>query len=204
MHTKNILSGGKPLNEAKKVLLMLHGRGATAHDILEVASLLKVKDFALLAPQATYHTWYPKSFLAKQESNQPWLDSAINLLNEIVDDVTGQGIPTENIYLLGFSQGACLTLEFAARNAMRYGGIVAFTGGLIGDVIRRENYYGDFQDTPFFLSSGNPDLHVPLQRVEESVCVLEKMNALVRVKIYENRPHCISKNEIDLVNKFIF
>ena len=204
MHKKNIHKAGKPLNETEKVLIMLHGRGATATDILGLSKLLNVKDFALLAPQATYNTWYPKSFLAKQESNEPWLSSALELLKEVVDDVTSQGIAAENIYFLGFSQGACLTLEFAARNAQRYGGIVAFTGGLIGDRIHPENYIGDFKETPIFLSSGNPDPHVPLQRIEESVCILEKMNAKVRMKIYENRPHSISKDEIDLANELIF
>lgn len=204
MHTKNIHTAGKPLREASKALIMLHGRGANAQDILGLASHLKVNDFALLAPQATYNTWYPKSFLAKQESNEPWLSSALELLKDVVNDVAAQGIAKENIYFLGFSQGACLTLEFVARNAEKYGGIVAFTGGLIGDRIRPENYFGDFKETPIFISSGNPDPHVPLQRVEESVCILEKMNAKVRMKIYENRPHTISQDEIDLANELIF
>ena len=204
MHSKNIHAAGKPLHEADKALIMLHGRGATAEDILGLAPHLWVNNFALLAPQATYNTWYPKSFLAKQESNGPWLGSALALLKEVVADVTAQGIAKENIYFLGFSQGACLTLEFVARNAEKYGGIAAFTGGLIGHRIRPENYFGDFRETPIFLSSGNPDPHVPLQRVEESVCVLEKMNAKVRMKIYENRPHSISQNEIDLANELIF
>lgn len=204
MHTKNIHNAGKPIDEAEKALILLHGRGANAEDILGLATHLKVKDFALLAPQATYNTWYPKSFLAKQESNEPWLGSALELLKEVLDDVVAQGIAKENIYFLGFSQGACLTLEFVARNAEKYGGIVAFTGGLIGDRIQPENYFGDFKETPIFLSSGNPDPHVPLQRVEESVCILEKMNARVRMKIYENRLHSISQDEIDLANEYIF
>lgn len=204
MHTKNILTGGKPIREAQKALIMLHGRGADARDILGLAAHLNVSDFALLAPQATQNTWYPYSFLAKPEQNEPWLVSALEMLKGLVKEVLEQGISQENIYFLGFSQGACLTLEFVTRNVDKYGGVVAFTGGLIGDKIYEENYSGDFKGTPIFLSTGNPDPHVPLERIEESVEILEKMNAKVQVKVYENRPHTISQEEIDLANEFVF
>lgn len=204
MHKKNIHTAGKPIKEGKKALIMLHGRGADARDILGLAAHLNVNDFAFFAPQATNNTWYPYSFLAKPEQNEPWLTSALDLLKELVDEVAEQGISEENIYFLGFSQGACLTLEFVTENAKKYGGIIAFTGGLIGDKIYEEHYAGDFQGTPIFLSSGNPDPHVPLERVENTVEILEKMNANVQVKIYENRPHTISQDEIELANKFVF
>lgn len=204
MHAINIHTAGKPIEEAKKALIMIHGRGANAPDILGLANHLNVADFALLAPQATNNTWYPYSFLAKPEQNEPWLSSALDLLKELVDEVVGKGISEENIYFLGFSQGACLTLEFTARNAKKYGGIVAFTGGLIGDKIYEENYSGDFEGTPVFLSTGNPDPHVPLERIEESKVILEKMNADLQVKVYENRPHTILQEEIDLANQLIF
>ena len=123
------------MKEAKKVLIMIHGRGANAKDILGLASHLNVSEYALLAPQATNNTWYPFSFMAVPEANEPWLSSALNLVKEVVDEVTEQGITTENIYFLGFSQGACLTLEFVTRHAKKWGGVVAFTGGLIGDQI---------------------------------------------------------------------
>ena len=204
MHSKNILSDGKSLKEAQKVLVMIHGRGANARDILGLASHLNVSEYALLAPQATNNTWYPYSFMAKPEQNEPWLSAALALLQDVVDDVTGQGIVAENIYFLGFSQGACLTLEFVARHAKKYGGVVAFTGGLIGDQLDLENYKGSFDRTPVFIGTGNPDPHVPLKRVEESQDILEKMDAKVTVQVHEGRPHTISQDEIASANRLIF
>lgn len=204
MHSKNIQTAGKSLKEAEKVLIMVHGRGADAEDILALASHLNVASYTLLAPQATNHSWYPYSFLMKPEQNQPWLSSALDLLKDVVEDLIQQGIAAKNIYFLGFSQGACLALEFVTRNAKRYGGVAAFTGGLIGDEINRSNYSGDFNGTPIFIGTGNPDPHVPLDRVKETVALLEEMNASVHLEVYENRPHTISKDEIDWTNKLIF
>ena len=129
-HTKKILRAGKKTGEAEKALIMIHGRGANAHDILSLADYLQVKNFALLAPEATNNTWYPYSFMAPVQQNEPWLSSSLEVIKELVKDINAEGIISENIYFLGFSQGACLTLEFVARNAMRYGGVVAFTGRL--------------------------------------------------------------------------
>src|SRR5690554_5909889 len=161
MHTKDLHYGGKTIDEAKKALIMLHGRGSNAPDILSLAEYLDVKDFAILAPQATNNTWYPYSFMAKPKDNEPWLTSALDLVKEIIEEVKSYGIKAENIYFLGFSQGACLTLESVAWNAEKFGGVIAFTGGLIGDEINTENYEGDFAGTPIFISSGNPDPHIP-------------------------------------------
>lgn len=204
MHTKNIISAGKALQEANKVLLMIHGRGGSAQDILALASHLWVKDFALLAPQAANNTWYPYSFLTPPSQNEPSLSSALALLQEVMHDLTAQGIAAENIYFLGFSQGACLTLEFVARNAQKYGGVVAFTGGLIGDKIDETHYSGDFKGTPIFIGTGNPDSHVPLERVQSTTKVLKKMNAAVTEKIYNNKAHSISQDEIDSANQLVF
>jgi phospholipase/carboxylesterase len=204
MHKKNIQTAGKPLKEADKALILIHGRGADARDILGLASQLNVSEYSLLAPEATNNSWYPYSFLAEPEQNEPWLSSALDLLKEIVEEVTKHGISTENIYLLGFSQGACLALEFAARHAQKMGGIVALTGGLIGDKIYHENYIGNFNETPIFLGTGNPDPHVPVERVKESANILEKMNAQVHLKVYEGRPHTVSQDEIDVANQLIF
>ncbi|MFA6863474.1 MAG: dienelactone hydrolase family protein [Dysgonamonadaceae bacterium] len=204
MHKKNIQAAGKYLKEAEKVLVMIHGRGADARDILGVASHLNVSEYALLAPEATNNTWYPYSFMANPEQNAPWLSSALDLLKEAVGEATKHGITAENIYFLGFSQGACLTLEFVARHAQKFGGVVALTGGLIGDKIKQENYSGDFNDTPVFLGTGNPDPHVPVERVKESAKILEKMNAKVHLKVYDGRPHTISQDEIDEANRLIF
>ena len=204
MHEKNIHTAGKSFKDAEKALIMIHGRGGDALDILSLASNLNVSDYALLAPQATNHTWYPYSFMAKPEQNEPWLSSALDLLKEVVDEVTDQGISAENIYFLGFSQGACLTLEFVTRHAQKYGGVAAFTGGLIGDKINEANYSGDFNGTPIFIGTGNPDPHVPVTRVHETVRILEKMNASVSLEIYDGRPHTITQEEIEEANRLIF
>lgn len=204
MHTKNIITAGKELNKNSKVLILLHGRGGSAEDILSLSSHLEIKDFTLLAPQATNNTWYPYSFLAPPSQNEPWLSLALNLLNELLDELTKKGIPSENIYFLGFSQGACLTLEFVTRNAKKYGGVVAFTGGLIGDKIYSENYNGDFQSTPFFIGTSNPDQHVPVERVYATTNILKDMNAAVTEKIYNNMGHTINQDEIDNANKIVF
>ncbi len=204
MHKKNIQTAGKALKEAKKALIMIHGRGADARDILGLASELNLSEYALLAPEATNNSWYPHSFMAKPEQNEPWLSSALSFLKEVVDEVTKQGLTAENTYFLGFSQGACLTLEFVTRHAKRFGGVAAFTGGLIGDKIYQENYSGNFNGTPIFLGTGNPDPHVPIERVKESANILEKMNAKVHLQVYEGKPHSISPEEIEEANRFIF
>ena len=204
MHTKQIIHAGKDLEQATKALIMVHGRGASAEDILGLSAYLPVNDFALLAPQATNNTWYPYSFMSPVKDNEPWLSSALDLLKEVVTDVKAKGIAEENIYLLGFSQGACLTLEFVTRHATKYGGVVAFTGGLIGDKIYNENYKGNFSATPVFIGTSDPDPHVPVERVNASEDILIKMNATVIKKIYKNMGHTISQDEINQVNEFIF
>ncbi|HEV2832799.1 MAG TPA: dienelactone hydrolase family protein [Hanamia sp.] len=204
IHPKNIVIAGKKLEDATKALIMIHGRGGSAEDILSLAGHLQVKDFALLAPQASNNSWYPYSFMAPPSQNEPWLSSALSLLKETVNDVMAQGIAEENIYFTGFSQGACLTLEFVTRNATKFGGVAAFTGGLIGDKIYRDNYKGDFKDTPVFIGSSNPDPHVPVERVYATTNVLKEMNAEVTEKIYENMGHTITQDEIDMANKLVF
>ena len=203
-HNINIKYAGTPLENAKKALIMLHGRGATAESILTLADLLNVEGYALLAPQATNNTWYPYSFIASTEENEPWLSSAIDIVKQTVNKVLQAGIKTEDIYFLGFSQGACLATEYATRNAQRYGGVVAFTGGLIGKEINRNNYSGDFEQTPVFFGTSNPDFHVPVERVYASANIAREMNANVTEKVYENRGHTISEDEINIVNRFVF
>ncbi|MBK5193344.1 MAG: dienelactone hydrolase family protein [Flavobacteriaceae bacterium] len=204
MHSQNIITAGKDISEAKKVLVMLHGRGGNAREFLSLANHLDVSDFALFAPQATNSSWYPHSFLAKPAENEPWLSSALEILNDLLEEIKSKGITLENIYFTGFSQGACLTAEFVTRNASRFGGVVLFTGGVIGDKIYAENYKGDFAGTPVFIGTGNPDAHVPVKRVNETAKIMEKMNAAVTVKVYDNRPHSISQDEIKTANELIF
>lgn len=204
MHKKNIVTAGKKLGEAKKALIMIHGRGATAQNILSIADYLNVSDYALLAPQAENNTWYPLSFLAPPEQNEPFLSSALTTIKEIVEDILAAGITAKNIYFLGFSQGACLTLEFVTRNAKKYGGIVAFTGGLIGDKIYNENYKGDFEETTVFIGTSDPDPHIPVERVYATSNILRSMNAAVTEKIYNNLGHNINQDEMENVNAIMF
>jgi len=204
MHSKKIFTAGKPISEAKKALVMLHGRGAFAEDILSLAGYFNLNDYALLAPQATNNTWYPFSFLMPPQQNEPWLSSALNVVSEVVSDINKDGIASINIYFLGFSQGACLTLEFVTRNARKWGGVVAFTGGLVGDKIYDENYTGDFLNTPVFIGTSDPDPHVPVERVNASTEILKSMHADVTTKIYPNMGHTINKDEIEQVNNLIF
>lgn len=203
-HTKTLETGGIPLHKALKALIMIHGRGGCAKDILSLASQLNVQEYALLAPQANHNSWYHYSFMAIPEHNNPWLSSAIEIISDTADKVITQGIPAENIYFLGFSQGACLALEVTARDAKKYGGIVAFTGGLVGDKIYLDNYKGNFDGTPVFIGTGDPDSHVPIERVNETVAILTSMKANVIKKVYPNKPHAISNEEIELANALIF
>jgi phospholipase/carboxylesterase len=204
MHQKQIITSGKDLAETDKVLIMIHGRGGSAEDILSLAAHLHVTDFALLAPEATGNTWYPYSFMAPPAQNEPWLSSALHLLQSEVDELVKAGKKKENIYFLGFSQGACLTLEFVARNGDRYGGVVAFTGGLIGDKINNKNYKGDFKNTPIFMGTSNPDPHIPVERFYASSNILKDMNADVTEKVYAGMGHTINSDEIEQANRLVF
>jgi phospholipase/carboxylesterase len=204
MHTKNIIVAGKPLAAADRALIMIHGRGASAEDILSLADHLPVKEYAVLAPEATGHSWYPYSFLAPPAQNQPWLGSALDLLGTVVDDILAAGVGKEKIFFLGFSQGACLTLEFVTRKAERYGGVAAFTGGLIGDKIYAENYKGDFDGMPVFIGTGDHDPHVPLQRVQATTSLLRGMHADVTERVYPGRPHTILADELTEAARIVF
>lgn len=204
VHSKDLKIAGKPVEEAKSVLIMVHGRGGSAEDILSLSPHLKVQDFALIAPQATNQSWYPKSFLAPPSQNEPGLSSALEVLAAIEEDLKKQGISAENLYFLGFSQGACLTLEYTCRNAKKYGGVVAFTGGLIGDKVYEENYSGSFEKTPVFIGTSDPDPHVPIERINETSHILQKLEAESVVKVYRDMGHTINQDEIRLANELVF
>jgi phospholipase/carboxylesterase len=196
MHKRNILEAGLRIEEAKNAIILIHGRGGDAREMVDLKEYLPLQDFAILAPQATNNTWYPYSFMAPASANEPWLSSAIDTVHGLIDEVISNGIPAEHIFLAGFSQGACLTLESAARKAQRYGGIIAFTGGLIGETIDPKNYQGDFAGTPILISSGDPDPHVPVSRVYESEAILKEMGAQLTVKLYPGRQHNITSLEV--------
>ncbi|MGI4886047.1 MAG: alpha/beta hydrolase [Janthinobacterium lividum] len=204
MHQEPFRTAGPALATAAKALIMLHGRGAGAADILALAAHLHVPGFALLAPQATQSTWYPHSFLAPPAQNEPGLSAALAAVGRAVAAAESAGIAPANLYFLGFSQGACLALEYVARHAARYGGVVAFTGGLIGDRVYAENYAGDFAGTPVFIGTSDPDFHVPVERVRASTALLGRMGAQVTEKIYPHMGHTVSPAEIDLANQLIF
>ena len=202
-HTKNITTSGPDLSVAKRAIIMLHGRGAAPRDIISLKRYLDLEDVAILAPEATNNSWYPYSFMAPVDQNQPALDSALEIVDSLVQEVQKSGMGSEQIFFAGFSQGACLTLEYTARHARRYGGVVALTGGLIGQTLDTNLYSGDFGRTPIFISTGDPDPHVPVSRVQESIAILEGLNAQAISEIYPGRPHTISAEEIELVNKVI-
>jgi phospholipase/carboxylesterase len=203
-HQKNIITAGTPLANAKGALVLLHGRGGTAQNIISLAGEFNLTDITIIAPQATNNSWYPYSFMSPVTDNQPALDSALAVIGEAVNDIAAAGIQPSNIYFAGFSQGACLTLEYIARNAQQYGGAIAFTGGLIGRELETINYKGDFAGTPILISTGDPDPHVPVTRVEESAGILKDLGANVTVKVFDGRPHIIIQQEIDLANQLIF
>lgn len=198
-----VLHRGRALDSASGAVVLVHGRGASAEDILGLAEEFDVPELAYLAPDAAGHTWYPYSFLAAIEENQPWLDSALNLLGRTVERASASGVPLHRIALIGFSQGACLATEFVARNPARYGGLVAFTGGLIGPPGTKFTYSGALSSTPCFLGAGDPDPHVPWKRVEESAAVLTGLGGAVTLRRYPGLPHTINHEEIEQAKQIL-
>ena len=181
---------------ARLVVVCVHGRSATAADILGVADELQLPDVAYVAPEAAGRTWYPHSFLAPLDDNQPWLSSALGVLAGLVESLQ-MNSAADRIALLGFSQGACLTLEFAARHPRRYAAVVAFSGGVIGPAGTPREYGGSMDGTPVFLGCSDVDPHIPIERVRESAAVFHRLGALVDERIYPRMGHTINGDEID-------
>src|SRR5688500_16973509 len=192
-----VLRAGPPPEKAAATLVMIHGRGAGAESILSLYQPLGIDNLAAIAPEAAGATWYPHSFLAPMQANQPYLDSALRRIETLVGDLLDRGIASERIALLGFSQGACLTSEFVARHPRRYGAVMALTGGLIGPPGTPRNYTGSLAGTPVFLGTSDPDPHVPFDRVLETEAVLTRMGARVEVRRYPGMPHTINQDELD-------
>jgi phospholipase/carboxylesterase len=190
-----LLHVGPPVEDADAVLVLLHGRGAGAQDILALLPELDLPTVAALAPQAAGHTWYPHSFLAPFEANEPYLSSALRRIEGIIADLIAKAVTAEKIALLGFSQGACLTTEYVARHPRRYGAAIAFTGGLIGPPGTRRDYSGSLAGTRIFLGSSDPDPHVPFARVQETAAVFERMGAEVDIRRYPGMGHTINEDE---------
>jgi len=190
---------GAPLGRAGAALVMVHGRGATAEGILALADELAQPGFAHLAPQAAGNTWYPNSFLSPIASNEPWLSSALAALGDVLARVAAGGVPPARTILLGFSQGACLVLEFAARHARRYGGLVGLSGGLIGPEGTPRDYAGSFDETPAFLGCSDVDPHIPKARVAQTAAVLRRMGASVTERLYAGMGHTVNADEVAFV-----
>ena len=190
---------GESLERARLAMLMMHGRGARAEDILSLADELAQPEFAYLAPQAAGNTWYPNRFLVPIAENEPWLSSALEFLRNTLQQITAAGIPHERTILLGFSQGACLTLEFVARNAGRFGGVAGLSGALIGPDGTPRNYPGSLAGTPVFLGCSDVDFHVPKERVDETAEVMRKLGGEVTERLYPNMDHTVNQDEIDFV-----
>jgi len=202
-HAKNIVSKGVPLQKAGKAMIMVHGRGATAESILSLAEYLNVEGFALLAPQADRHSWYPFSFMAPVQDNEPGISSGLKVLEGMLEDVKAEGIKAENIFVLGFSQGSCLASEFVARNGERLGGLFILSGGLIGQELNTANYKGDLRGMPVLLGCSDTDPHIPLSRVKETVKIFRGLGAEVTEKIYPNGPHTVYEDEINEINRLL-
>ena len=200
---QRVLTGGRKLSEAAAAVILLHGRGASAEDILALGAEFNRRDLAFFAPQAAGNSWYPYSFLAPVEHNEPWLTSALKKIQTLVNEISGGGVTREKIAIAGFSQGACLATEFVARNASKYAGLIAFTGGLIGPPGTEFRYPGNLAGTPAFLGAGDPDPHVPWERVEESASVLSAMGAEVTLRRYPGMPHTVSRREIEEARQIV-
>ena len=198
-----VLTVGPPLGSARLAAILIHGRGASADDILGIAHELALPDIAYLAPEAAGHTWYPYSFLSRIEQNEPHLGSALLVIEGLVEHIGQAGIPPERVVLMGFSQGACLTLEFAARHARRYAAIAGFSGGLIGPPGTARDYPGSFDGTPVFMGCSDVDPHIPVERVRESAEVYRGLGANVDERIYPGMGHTINRAEIDAVRNLL-
>jgi phospholipase/carboxylesterase len=203
-----VLHAGVPLRDASLAVILLHGRGASAEDILGLASEFQLPSIAYLAPQAAGHTWYPLSFMAPRQANEPFLSSALNKVAAVVQSAMQAGLDPSRIVIAGFSQGACLATEFVASHPARYAGLIAFTGGLIGPPgsIRTDvppSQTSALRGMPALFLSGDPDPHVPWSRVEESAAVLRAMGATVTAKRYPGRPHTITQEELGLARSLI-
>jgi predicted esterase len=191
-----VLTAGPAAEHAKAALILLHGRGGTAESILGLYLKMHVAGVAALAPRAANNSWYPKTFLSPIEANQPYLDSALRRVDALVHELMARGVPGERIAILGFSQGACLTSEYVARHPRRYGAVMPLTGGFVGPPGTPRNYTGSLEGTPVFMGTSDPDSHVPVERVEETATVLQRLGAIVELRKYSGLPHTVNEDEL--------
>ncbi|MCA9877804.1 MAG: dienelactone hydrolase family protein [Thermomicrobiales bacterium] len=198
-----LYAAGATLEEANSAVIALHGRGADAADIINLAGEVVPPGVVILAPNAVGQTWYPYRFIEPIERNEPYLSSALDLVGKLVSHLAESGIPAERVALLGFSQGACLALEYAARHAQRYGAVVAFSGGLIGPPGTVFSYPGSLAGTPVFLGCSDVDAHIPVGRVEESAQAMAALGAAVDLRIYPGLGHTVNGDEIQAVRAML-
>jgi predicted esterase len=191
-----VLQEGAPLGTSPVAVIMVHGRNAGPGNILDLVPALGRPEITYLAPAAADRTWYPHSFMADIATNEPWLSSALGVLRDLVTRIEAAGVPRDRIVMLGFSQGACLTTEFAVRNASRFGGVVAFSGGAIGPPGTSWDESGRFDGTPIFFGCSDRDAHVPEPRVRESAELCQRMGAQATCRIYPGMGHTINDDEI--------
>jgi phospholipase/carboxylesterase len=194
---------GVPLKRADKAVIMLHGRGATAADILSLTDDLEQNDLAFVAPQAPGNSWYPFSFLAPLNQNEPALSEALAIVGALIDGMAQDGVASERVVLLGFSQGGCLALEYAARHARRYDAVIGLSAGLIGPQNTPRDYTGSLSGTPVFLGCGDMDDHIPIERVKESTRVLRDLGGEVKERIYSGMGHGINDDELAMVRNLL-
>ena len=202
-HNQPLFRLGSPLDEADAVMILLHGRGGSPENMFSLGEALGGPGFAYLAPKAANSTWYPHSFLAPLEQNEPYLSSALKRVESIVQLAVAAGISADRVVVTGFSQGACLATEFVARHPRKYAGLIAFTGGLIGPPDADLSHAGDLAGTPAFFGSGDPDPHVPWQRVQKSADVFRQMGADVELFRYPGMPHSVSPGEIESAREHV-
>lgn len=198
-----VMRAGAPLERARAVAIMVHGRGAGPANILDLIPAIGHPDVAYLAPAASAGTWYPKSFMAPTADNEPGISSGISVVHALIDEVMAAGISPERIMLLGFSQGACLTSTAAHRRPDRYGGVVLFSGGLIGPPGTKWDIGGSFRSTPVFFGCSDIDAHVPESRVRESAAVFERMGADVTTRIYPGMGHLVNDDEAEFARDLL-
>jgi phospholipase/carboxylesterase len=198
-----VLRAGVPLDEARSAVVLVHGRGGSAEDILGFAGPLTAEGAAFLAPQAAENTWYPERFLAPLAANQPWLSSALTRLGALREEIVAAGVADEAIVWLGFSQGACLASEFVARNPRRYRGLVAAVGGRIGPPGTAFDEGGDFDGMPVYLGCGDPDPHIPWTRVEETAAAFARQNAEVTLRRYSGFPHSVHPEAVSFARRLL-
>ena len=198
-----LYAAGASLDDASSAIIAIHGRGADAADIINLAGEVAPPDVVILAPNAVGQTWYPYRFIEPIERNEPYLTSALSLIDRLFARLEESDIPADRVALLGFSQGACLALEYAARNARRYGAVIGFSGGLIGPLGMSFDYPGSLDGTPVFLGCSDVDAHIPVNRVEETADVMGSLGAAVDLRIYPGMRHTVNQDEIQAVQNIL-